>query len=545
MINLPIVQRELLVASRGLGSWLWRWILAIVAVSFGGLWLLLASINQGGGPGMQGDIFFAILSWASFGYCLLCGLWTTTDTLTREKSEGTLGLLFLTDLRGYDVVLGKMFTGSLRSFYGVLAVMPVLALPLLMGGVTNAQFWRTIGALLNILIFSLSSGIFFSAFCYRMGKSILWTLILLVSITFIPLTYVWTGGTDPALSLVSPGYAMYRAVSPLIGPATPGWGWYPLWIGCGLSSSVLLLALASIVIPHRWQDRQVRPTTLAGQVDEVNAVSTVKNRRTVHLGSNPVSWLVNRNASTRISRGLLIGFIIVAWLVVVILSVSRLRFWDQEVLITIGLVALWLASLWFRIDLTRHTVASLSEAKECGALEQILVTPLGEKQFRWGHFRAMARFWLWPFAMLFAAPVSYFALQVLQHPEVLEPSLAMIGGIFLIIMIVVPLLGVILDIFALYFTGCWFALRNQSFGTAFWKTFGFVYLLPTVGSLFLCGIGSFVSLITGIIFIVWPLTSLQSNFRRVVSGEYGQPYTQKIKREAVPTIKPPPRITPG
>ena len=127
MVSLPIVQRELMVASRGLGSWLWRWIVAIVAVAFGGLWLLLATLNQfGGGAGMQGDIFFAIMSWACFGYCLLSGLWTTTDSLTREKADGTLGLLFLTDLRGYDVVLGKMFTGSLRSFYGVLAVMPVL-----------------------------------------------------------------------------------------------------------------------------------------------------------------------------------------------------------------------------------------------------------------------------------------------------------------------------------------------------------------------------------------------------------------------------------
>ena len=79
MVSLPIVQRELMVASRGLGSWLWRWIVAIVAVAFGGLWLLLATLNQfGGGARMQGDIFFAIMSWACFGYCLLSGLWTTT-----------------------------------------------------------------------------------------------------------------------------------------------------------------------------------------------------------------------------------------------------------------------------------------------------------------------------------------------------------------------------------------------------------------------------------------------------------------------------------
>ena len=62
----------------------------------------------------------------------------------------------------------------------------------------------------------------------------------------------------------------------------------------------------------------------------------------------------------------------------------------------------------------------------------------------------------------------------------------MVGSFFSIMMMAIPVVALILDIFALYFSGCWFALRNQTFGTAFWKTFGFVYLLPTVGSLFLC-----------------------------------------------------------
>ena len=180
MTSLPIVERELGIASRKLGSWLSRWIIAIAAVLFGGGWLLIASL---GGGMMKGDIFFAILAWACFAYCLLAGLWTTTGTLTREKTDGTLGLLFLTDLRGYDVVLGKMITASLKSFYGVLAVLPVLALPLLMGGVTNDQLWRTIGALLNILIFSLSLGMFFSALSWHTGPAIFWTFFSLLSVT--------------------------------------------------------------------------------------------------------------------------------------------------------------------------------------------------------------------------------------------------------------------------------------------------------------------------------------------------------------------------
>ena len=185
---------------------------------------------------------------------------------------------------------------------------------------------------------------------------------------------------NPVLSLLSPGHAMYLAAAPVIG-AVPVWGWYPLWIGCGLAASVMLLILASLIIPHRWQDRQVRPSVSVDQSNESSAVAPVRYRRTEHLESNPVSWLVNRNASMQTSRVLMLGFIIITWLVMIILTFAGSMYSDPDTLVPIGLGALWLGSLWFRIDLTRHTVASLSDAKSCGALEQILVTPLDEKQF--------------------------------------------------------------------------------------------------------------------------------------------------------------------
>ena len=75
-------------------------------------------------------------------------MFLTADCLSVEKREGTLGLLFLTDLRGYDVVLGKLFSTSLRSSYGLVAGFPVLALPLLLGGVTGSAFWRVVLVLL-------------------------------------------------------------------------------------------------------------------------------------------------------------------------------------------------------------------------------------------------------------------------------------------------------------------------------------------------------------------------------------------------------------
>ncbi len=520
MTSLPIVERELGIASRKIGSWLPRWIIAIAAVLFGGGWLLIASLEGGM---MKGDIFFAILAWACFAYCLLAGLWTTTGTLTREKTDGTLGLLFLTDLRGYDVVLGKMITASLKSFYGVLAVLPVLALPLLMGGVTNDQLWRTIGALLNILIFSLSLGMFFSALSWHTGRAIFWTFFSLLGVTMLPLFYLWSGGVSSFLHFLSPGFAMANASAPVIGGQVAGFVGYWSWLGGGLAVSGALLALASWIIPYRWRETKLREQTLrlakrpTGDASRPSAV-----QQAALLDANPAGWLVWRMRTFRVSRRLLMYFMItVGALLLGYMALGGVVigeiWWIMASLI-------WGASFWIRLEVARHAVTTIHEAKASGALEQILVTPVDERHFRRGHFAAMVRFWMWPVILLASLPIVAALLSMLTTGWIFDDALfgfsimGMMGLLF-----VAVFFG---DLFALYYSGCWFALRSNNYSAAFWKTFGFVYLLPTIGSVFLCWLGQFVWLVTDIIFIVWPLTSLQGNFRRVVSGEYGLPYVK-------------------
>ncbi len=535
MTSLPIVERELGIASRKIGSWLSRWIIAIAAVLFGGGWLLIASL---GGGMMKGDIFFAILAWACFAYCLLAGLWATTGTLTREKTDGTLGLLFLTDLRGYDVVLGKMISASLKSFYGVLSVLPVLALPLLMGGVTNDQLWRTIGALLNILVFSLSLGMFFSAFSWHTGRAIFGTFFSLLSVTMLPLFYLWSGGTSSILHFLSPGFAMANASAPVIGAPVAGFVGYWNWLVGGLAVSATLLALASWTIPYRWRETKFRQQTpRLTKRPAGDSLRPSAGHQAALLDANPAAWLVWRMRTFRVSRRLLIflmttvGTLLLGYMALGGSMVGDI-WWMMGSLI-------WVASFWIRLEVARHVVTTIYEAKASGALEQILVTPVDERQFRRGHFAAMLRFWMWPVIVLASLPVAAILLSIVSAGWVWNEALfgVSIMGMMSILSVAV-FFG---DLFALYYSGCWFALRSNNYSAAFWKTFGFVYLLPTIGSVFLCGVGPFVWLVTDIIFIVWPLTSLQGNFRRAVSGEYGLPYIKPASMPTPPVINSPNR----
>src|SRR5437660_3607043 len=63
-----------------------------------------------------GHSLLAIFGWTAFVGSALAGLLLTSDCISRERREGTLGLLFLTDLRGHDVAFASLRPKGSRHF---------------------------------------------------------------------------------------------------------------------------------------------------------------------------------------------------------------------------------------------------------------------------------------------------------------------------------------------------------------------------------------------------------------------------------------------
>src|ERR1039458_3701925 len=104
---LPIVIRELRVSARNKATHRLRLLFAVGAVAIGGGIGLISGVGGGFGGSQLGLWIFEALRWIAFVLACGSGIFLTADCLSEEKREGTLGLLFLTDLRGHDVVLGK------------------------------------------------------------------------------------------------------------------------------------------------------------------------------------------------------------------------------------------------------------------------------------------------------------------------------------------------------------------------------------------------------------------------------------------------------
>ncbi|MEO8426970.1 MAG: ABC transporter permease subunit, partial [Verrucomicrobiota bacterium] len=323
MTFLPIVERELRVAARRTHSYRTRTLAALITcVVVSGI---LITAGQFSTPMKMGQSLFKLLSWVAFVYCLLEGARTTADCLSEEKREGTLGLLFLTDLKGYDVVLGKLLATSLNSFYCLVAVFPAFAISLLLGGVTPGEFWRMVLVLTNTLFLSLCTAMWVSSISQDSRKAWGAALGLMLAILFGP----WLLDYLIFFSIPKPANALFSVLSPLVavvlaydveynaGSAHFWWSFFFIQLLSWIS-----LALASWTLPKTWKTTAAIATQSAAEPSPLKQwilkhnLLPCRSRGKWLLETNPVLWLVGRNEQQRRWLWTLVGFAVSGALVI-------------------------------------------------------------------------------------------------------------------------------------------------------------------------------------------------------------------------------------
>ena len=398
MTFLPIVERELRVAARRPATHWTRFFAAFATMS---IWLLLALSTPQSVPVPQlsRNLFIAI-GLLAFGFCTLAGVFLTADCLSVEKREGTLGLLFLTDLKSHDIVFGKLVATSLHSLYGVLAIYPVMALPLLLGGVTGAEFGRVLMVLLTTLFLSLALGMFSSTICREARTAIGGTFLCLLLLTGI-FPALWlaqemifhANPNGKVLLLPSPAYAFRLALDDSYAiPPGPRQFLASLSLLSVLGLGCLIMAI--VLLPRRWQDK----------VESVRAPEQPATRlrigrfiRARLLDADPFYWLASREGTKKIFLRLPIAGVILLWTAFYLGSFHE-RASDEAfagaLFTSYGLHVL--LKCWIAL----RAVQRLSEDRLSGALELLLVTPLQPRDILSGQRRALRRVFRAPSAWL-------------------------------------------------------------------------------------------------------------------------------------------------
>ena len=504
MTVLPVVLREMSVLARRKVTYWSRTVTGLLALLVL-LWLMLVSRAHVSYATM-GSSLFLVLSSICFAFTVLAGMQATSDSVSEEKREGTLGLLFLTDLKGFDVIGGKLAATSLSSVLGLMGVIPMLSLALLLGGVTFQQFALVALVLGNTLFLSLSLGVFVSTLSENERKAMMGTFVGLLVLVVGPGVVAYflrdAFGNLEEITSLSPLYA-FRTLHnrARIAPMVPSYFWVSLAFNHVLAWIFLLLA--GWILPRSVNSV---PSRRANRISEItqNFVYGRKEDRRKHraelLDRNAFLWLASRErVKPKYAWGVIaffVGFHI--WI--------GFQFPNMVFDAPVVAVVMFLLHFIFKVWAASEVCSRLIQDRRSGALELLLSTPLSVKQIADGQTKALGRLFLKPIFFIISLEIFLMFVGFRTFGD-------MTGQEDKVLIYVVGISTFLLDLWALKWVGLWLSLRGKSIERVLLTTLTRVLAVPWLIFAALMGaVGSLVymrrSLDETEILLVWWLISV-------------------------------------
>lgn len=395
MLFVPVIARELRASARQPFTYHLR--------TLGAGALLLASaffgLEWGFAPSMGGRMFSGLhftLFWAIW---LLVPV-LTADCISRERREGTLGLLFMTHLKGQDIVVAKSLAHGLRALTLWVAVLPIVTVPFLMGGVGWLEVMLSGIVNLCALCCALSAGLLASAWNKKWLGAMVWAGILavlfvvalgsaageLVFRIYAPSGYMGLSVSSDFAFLLGLGVILgldwrYTAIARTVSPGQL------IWV-VGLLALISLLALAFSVLVAGAKTRRVwqEEPPSARQIwleqtfcTPVLWLSFFRSWMRRKLERNPMGWLQQRTWSGRLVTW--------GWFAVVV-SLYSGALTDRNFLRNFSgfqHVMGWLLA----VSLAMSAAGSFRRERESGVMELLLVSPMGERRMITGRLQGL------------------------------------------------------------------------------------------------------------------------------------------------------------
>jgi ABC-type Na+ efflux pump permease subunit len=386
LVNLnvwPVVQRELREGARRPVNHRLRFLSAVVGTVL--LWSVVA--NYQGAVERLGVYLLGHLHAFILGLILLIVPGLMADCIAREKREGTLGLLFLTPLNAGGIVAGKSLIGALRAFTLWLAMLPIVIIPFLAGGMTWFDAFSALSLELCGTVLCLGSGLLASSLARERNTAFvlayvfgalffyLFSLQFYVSVSYVyPTTFsngwgTWYPYSTLLLCGINPDFVYFGWSG--LAKASPSFGksWESLCLLGPLITFLiwyLIARFAAYRINRSWQDKvpSARRESLLRRYCTPLFQRRFRRKMQRTLDWNPIAWLQQYSWKARLSKwGLCLGFLLIE-------AVAQNAGEDARDAVHFVLL-LALAGIY-----TFAGVSGFLEEKRSGALELLLVTPI-------------------------------------------------------------------------------------------------------------------------------------------------------------------------
>jgi len=413
MRTLPVVHRELLVLARRGSTYWYR------AAAVGVVLLIFFVILQNPSPKpFQGRILFGSLVVVLAFLLPLFGILRTADCISEERRNGTLGLLFLTDLHSYDIILGKLSSRLFEGFQLIFAATPILAMTLMFGGIPLKNVVIAFFILASLLVLSFSISILVSTVTISAIQAITIATFSLLLICIAPFILLFTLYSFNLLPENSIYYFLLLGCTPITSisfvisfsspPRISGISlstFYLFSIGIMWAYSLLAILLSLWTIRFAWQEppssQQERPRLVIWQslwewmkhIFLIPRSASPTFRRRI-LDRSPLAWVLFRRPWTPYLitlRILIIPLGIALWRLFFMWFAPEKLYWDWKDALP---YMSYFAHLSLKFSLIFASIRHWVELPNHQVMELLLISPLQRRDWINGQYYGLFRLYL-------------------------------------------------------------------------------------------------------------------------------------------------------
>ena len=392
----PIFNREFLTVPRRekhhvgrLAALSLLWVIGLTA------WQATVGFNRGatlGETARFGLLFFQIVTYVELTLLLFFSALSAASTVSQEKDRRTFVLLLMTDMRDYEIVVGKMLGSLLPIVILLMVTMPVLTMTLLLGGVSGAQVFQAGLVLLATSLAAGSLGGLIALWRERTFQSLALSVLALVLYMCLIqaiglLGPVISSGSGTNWSIVQSWFDPFRALQYVLEPPASQ------KIAPAYAFTLAMLGFAAILNGIGiWKLRKWNPSgepimqADAPTDDEVDQDARARAHaapgKAREVWENPILWREIRTfAYGRKPLLVKVAYFVVVGLICWFAFGELSRSSRQSFVAAYGLVPVAILSL---LLISAQAVTAITSERDNRALDLLLVTDLSPKEFVFG-----------------------------------------------------------------------------------------------------------------------------------------------------------------
>jgi ABC-type Na+ efflux pump permease subunit len=345
-----------------------------------------------------GLLLFQIVAFVLLLLTLFFAVMSAAGAVSQEKDRRTFVLLLLTDMRDYEIVLGKMLGALLPITINLLVTAPVLAMLLLLGGIDPEQVFQAILVLGASAVAAGSLGGLVALWRERTFQA------LALSVLFLVLYICVTQGLGVVGPLVAADVDWFRVqawldpfvtMQTVLAPPAGGWGGLAPAYGFVIVMLGWCALLNGIGI---WKLRKWNPSgepimQREGPQDLVDTDESIEleKRAKAHAApgklrqvwQNPVLWREIRTLAygrrpllVKLAFGVVLALILYFAIAELNRPGGRPAFAAAYGLVPVAVLSLLLVAA--------QAATSITSERDGGALDVLLVTDISPKEFVFG-----------------------------------------------------------------------------------------------------------------------------------------------------------------